>query len=171
MNLLIVDTETTGLYPEKGDLCIEVGALLYNVEHKKVIQTMSTFLPCKENKVEHINHIKAEWTDCKQGLVIPFRWLNEMASTASFIVAHNADFDKKFLKTIAPINDIFWKSRWICTQRDFPWPVPLARKRLMDICEAMKVPYVDAHRSLPDCQFLADCFSKVDDLEARLSKF
>lgn len=171
INVLIVDTETTGLYPEKGALCIEVAALLYSVAHKKVLQTFATFLPCETNDVEHVNHIKAEWTRSTMATEMPFRYLNEMAHYSDFIVAHNADFDKKFLATIPPLKDKqLFQKKWICTKANFPWPAPLPRRRLMDVCEAMKVPYVDAHRALTDCTFLADCFSKVEDLEARFSK-
>lgn len=171
MNLVIVDTETTGLFPEKGALCIEVGALLYNVEHKKVTQTFSTFLPCERNEVEHVNNIKAEWTRCVMAKEMPFRFLNEMASCADFVVAHNAEFDKKFLLTIPALaGKHLFNTKWVCTKEGFPWPVNLTRRRLQDVCVAMKVPYVDAHRALTDCQFLADCFSKVDDLEDRFSK-
>ena len=151
INLLIIDTETTGLYPEKGALCIEVGALLYNVTHKKVLQTFSTFLPCDSNPVENINNIKAVWTRCEMAKEMPFRFLNEMASYSHFIVAHNADFDRKFLATIpALMGKHLFNTRWLCTRDGFPWPVSLPRKRLQDVCEAMKVPYVDAHRALTD---------------------
>lgn len=171
MNVLIVDTETTGLFPEKGAVCIEVGALLYSVTHKKVLQTFSTFLPCETNEVEHVNHIKAEWTRSLMAKEMPFRFLNEMGHYANFIVAHNAEFDKKFLLTIPALQGKqLFNTRWVCTKDHFPWPINLPRKRLQDVCEALKVPYVDAHRALTDCQFLADCFSKVADLEERFKK-
>ena len=35
-NILIIDTETTGLEPTKGALVLEIGALLFNVEDKVV---------------------------------------------------------------------------------------------------------------------------------------
>ncbi len=171
LNILIIDTETTGLYPEKGAICIEIAALLYSVKFKKVLQTFSTFLPCETNDVEHINNIKAEWTRETMAKEMPLRYLNEMAHYADFIVAHSAEFDKKFLATIPALKDKhLFQTKWICTKEHFQWPVALTRKRLRDVCYAMKVPYVDAHRALTDCTFLADCFSKIEDLEERIRK-
>jgi DNA polymerase-3 subunit epsilon len=167
-NVLIIDTETTGLHPDKGDKIIEIGAMLFNVEHRVVLQNFSTFLPCETNPVEHINNIKAEWTKCSPNTHSALSFLKDMAKNAQAFVAHNAEFDKKFLQTVKELDGEFWSKRWICTKADFKWPVALFRNRLQDVCFAMGVPYADAHRALIDCHFLALCFSKVDDLEHRL---
>ena len=168
-NILVVDTETTGLFPDKGAKLIEVGALLFNVQDQVVVQTLSGFLPCEINEAEHINHIKAEWTrHCNPEWVLDA--LCEMAYDAEAIVAHNAPFDKGFLQQyIVELHD-FWSLPWICTKSKFQWPVHLARNRLQDVCTAMGVQYKDAHRSLSDCQFLVDCFKLIPDLQARLAR-
>lgn len=167
-NILIVDCETTGLSPSKGALLIEVGALLYNIEHRIVIQTLAGFLPCITNEVENINHIKPAWTRHSNP-----QWLLDslchMADGADAIVAHNAQFDESFLREYVHDKD-FWTRPWICTKSDFKWPVFLPRNRLQDVCVAMDVKYVEAHRAIADCQFIADCFSKIPDLHERLSR-
>ena len=167
-NILILDTETNGLHPSKGALLIEIGALLYNIEHRKILQTLSAFLPCYENPVQHINNIEPVWTTQADG-----KWsvdaLMDMSYNADCIVAHNAQFDKAFIESVVWEEHEFWKKKWICTKNDFKWPVHLARNRLQDVCNAMGVPYVDAHRALIDCHFLADCFSKVSDLQERFN--
>lgn len=168
MNILILDTETTGLAPEKGAKLIEVGALLYNVEHKVVLQTLSTFLPSATNEAEHINHIRPEWTLVPVDVDGAARMLEAMAKRANCIVAHNAQFDKRFMR-LMPLADSFWEKPWVCTKDKFRWPVSLGRYRLEDICHAMGVPYIQAHRSLTDCHFLADCFTKVYDLAERFA--
>lgn len=170
MNILILDTETTGLEPSKGARLIEIGALLYSVTHQVTLQTFSTFLPTAVNEAEHINHIKPEWTRSGYDIVPAFDMLEGMANMADFIVAHNAAFDKKFMQ-LAEMSDSFYAKRWICTKENFTWPVRLPRMRLEDICHAMGVSYVGAHRALTDVQFLADCFSKIEDLERRFEKF
>lgn len=170
-NVLILDTETTGLSPHSphNNKLIEIGALLYNIEYRVVTQTLSGFLPCEINDVEHINHIKAEWTRlCNPDWVLDA--LCDMASGADAIVAHNVPFDKMFMETGIAKPHYFWSLPWICTKTDFKWPVPLARNRLQDICEAMGVPYVKAHRSLADCQFIVECFNRVEDLQLRLER-
>lgn len=41
--VLIIDTETTGLEPENGQV-IEIGAILYSVSHQTTIQQVSVLL-------------------------------------------------------------------------------------------------------------------------------
>ena len=167
MNLLILDTETTGLAPSKGAKLIEIAALLYNVEDRVVLKTLASFFPCDSNPVEHINNIKPDWTN-RATNPWAIQALTVMATEAHAYVAHNASFDKTFLETaIAPAH-IFWLKPWICTKNDFKWPVPLPRNRLQDVCVAMGVPYVEAHRALTDCQFIVDCFNRVPDLQQRV---
>jgi DNA polymerase-3 subunit epsilon len=166
-NIIILDTETTGLDPNKGSKLIEVGALLYNLKHKEVLQTMSSFFPCVTNEAIEINHIEPVVTQCKMGTHSPLMFLRDMAKNAGAIVAHNAQFDKKFLALCRELDTEFWALPWVCTKMDFKWPCQLFRNRLQDVCEGMGVPYVAAHRSLNDCKFIADCFKHVEDLENR----
>lgn len=171
-NVLILDTETTGLHPEKGAELIEVAAILYNPAHQVVIQTLATFFPCKVNPVETINGISPAWTNLSTGgWFIPA--LKAMADDADLIIAHNAQFDKTFLELIIPKTDSFWKKPWMCTKNNFKWPVTLDRNRLQDVCIALGVPYVNAHRALTDCHFIASCFNKLNpqDLLTRLGGF
>lgn len=195
-NILIVDTETTGLNPNKGHKVIEVAAVLYNVKHKSVLQCFSTLLPCETNPVEQINNIKADATRCTYPFVgkkasseeIEDAWNNpetcstliyeekislnailiEMSQACQAYVAHNAEFDKKFMATL-PCGNHFINKRWICTQNQFRWPVQLSRRRLQDVCDRMGVSYTGAHRALVDCLLLAQCFSKIEDLQHRFN--
>lgn len=175
-NVLILDTETTGLSPDKGAVTIEIGALLFNVKHRVVTQTLSTFLPCLNNPVEHINNIKAEWTHSPVGQ----HWLSmllSMAEVADCVMAHNAPFDKRFIDKLLP-TDPAWDSLtkhlrdklWLCSKDDFPWPPNnTGGKKLENLCQLMGVPYVNAHRALADCQFMVDCFSKMPDIQQKLN--
>ena len=52
--LLIIDTETTGLDPEK-DRCLEVGAILFDVSARSVLAQQSFLLPVESNAAEPIN--------------------------------------------------------------------------------------------------------------------
>lgn len=166
-NILILDTETTGLDPSKGCKVIEVGAILFNVKYRQPIQMMSTLLSCEDNPVQKINHIDPLWTQVPKEELAAIKFLGYMTRDASFIVAHNAPFDEKFMKTI-PVDLPFSEKRWICTQRDFKWPVQLFKYSLEAICHAMGVPYIHAHRALTDCMFLSLCFQKIPDLLERL---
>ena len=163
-NILIIDTETTGLSPAKGAKMIEVCAILYSVRNKGILQAYSTLLPTATNDAQHINLIAPELT--LSVYVAELSIIQKMSSFAQAIVAHNASFDRQFIVSHIPELDA---QKWICTMKDFEWPCMLSRKRLQDVCAGMGVDYVDAHRALPDCMFMVNCFNKVDDLAARFN--
>lgn len=166
-NVLIVDTETTGLHPDKGDKLIEIAAVLYNIKYKTILQQFSTLFPCEVNPVEHINGISAESTREEYQLEFVNSQLKIMLHSAGAVVAHNAPFDRKFVRELKLPE--FDEMPWICTKADFEWPVNLHRNRLEDVCVSMGVPYIDAHRALNDCRLIAACFDRVVDLAMRLN--
>lgn len=159
-NILITDVETTGLHPDK-ELTIEIGVILYNVKHNAILQQCSTLLTCVTNAVEGINGIPPDLTQQKYNSDSALKMIESMLEHADVCVAHNADFDKRFIERVMPK---FQHKKWICTKSDFKWPCYLPRKRLQDVCEAMHVPYVHAHRALADCGLLAQCFKKLPNL-------
>ncbi len=165
-NILIVDVETTGLQ-NSGSKIIEVGAILFNLKHKNILQQFSTLFHCDFNPVAHLNKIPTELTqieiDHGAANVIGFMMTHSQAT-----IAHNASFDRDFLTRDARLAPYFLTAQWICTKRQFAWPHQLFSYRLQDICKACSVNYIDAHRALGDCQLLAKCLSTVEDLERRM---
>ncbi len=162
-NILVIDVETTGLDATRHK-CIEVAAVLFNVPHRAILQQFSTLFPCDENPVEDINGIKPAATQATFSCHYWDVHFMTMVHSAQAIIAHNAQFDKKFIDEFKLNISV----PWICTKNDFAWPVNLPRKRLQDVCEAMGIAYDRAHRALTDCMFIVDCFNKVEDLESRL---
>lgn len=171
-NILILDTETTGLDPTKGAIVIEIGVILYNVTHKTILQNFSTLLPCAENEAYEINKIKSVATREPMANQHTIKILCAMLDEAQAVVGHNVSFDKKFIASTPKLGEYFCRQdvKWICTKKDFKWPVNLFRNRLEDICKAMGVNYVDAHRALSDCNLLAQCLERVSYLEDALIK-
>ena len=167
-NIAILDTETTHISPKDGNL-IEIACILYNVPNKTIIQQASTLLPSNDNAAFKINRISlsALAPPALPLTVSPMiHAIDAMIVRSDYIVAHNAEFDKSWIeqKTIL-INEI----PWICSCYDFKWPDECnGAKKLTDIALSLDVPVVSAHRALTDCQLLAQCFSKLTDLEVRL---
>lgn len=165
-NVVIIDTETTGLSVEKGAKLIEIGAVLYSVKHRTVLQTISTLVPCETNEAQDINGISAEASRLPMvEKPITDLVLLDMVAHADAIVMHNAKFDISFLKLYYP--QLLTKPI-ICTKDDYRWSKILYRKRLMDICEAYEVEYNEAHRAINDCLLLAACFSHEIGLQQRM---
>jgi DNA polymerase-3 subunit epsilon len=166
-NILILDTETTGLSPADS-VCIEVGAILFNVPQKAVVAQLSFVLPCLINPVENINHIPAAITTLGPGPEAGLSLFMQLVEQSDAIIAHNVDFDRQWFGqgNLPPID-----KPWICTMSDVSWPKHLGiknRPSVISLALAHGVPVWAAHRALTDCIYLAQIFERCDDLDALL---
>lgn len=162
--VLLLDCETTGLDPATDRLC-EVGAILFSVEHRAVIQQVSFLLPIDDNPVQHINDISPELSvlvDPRQARQL----LVAMAAEADAFLAHNAEFDRQWIEPLFP--PILRSLPWICTCEGIRWPGLRLNPSLVDLALAYGVPVWAAHRALTDCIYLAQVLERDPDLEAHL---
>ena len=168
MNVLIIDTETTGLAPQ-CDRVIELGAILYSVDHQSTLHQLSVLLPTDHNPQEKLNGISAAASQAisdpllEQSLAI----FSQMVAESDYAIAHNADFDRQWfdghhlpelLKNGKPMP-------WLCTMSDFRWP--LAAKQggsLVSLALDYGIGVNAAHRALTDCQLIAMLFDRASDL-------
>jgi len=166
-NVLIVDTETTGLSPEEGT-CIEVGAILFNVEQRSVVAQLSFVLPCLFNSAYDINKISPLLTTIGPGPEVGVLVFKQLMAHADALVAHNAEFDRQWFG-LGVLPDV--ELPWICTMSDVPWPKDLGlkgRPSVTALALAHGVPVWAAHRALTDCIYLAQVFERCEGLEAML---
>jgi len=166
-NILILDTETTGLDSENDD-CIEVGSILFNVKSRSVLAQQSFLLPVENNKAEKINNISAEITRLPQPFFEAIKYFEALVKVSDVIVAHNAEFDMKWFgfKKLPQI-----EKQWICSMEDITWPSDRqlkTRPSVRDLALAYGIPVWNAHRALTDCIYLAEVFKRCSDLEKLL---
>ena len=166
-NILILDTETTGLDNEKDD-CLEVGSILFNVKNRSVLAQQSFLLPVEINNAEKINNIPAEITRLPQPLSEAIKYFESLVRVSDVIVAHNAEFDMKWfgLNKLPQI-----EKPWICSMDDITWPADRqlkTRPSVRDLALAYGVPVWNAHRALTDCIYLAEVFKRCSELEKML---
>lgn len=166
--VLILDTETTGLDPEK-DAVIEVGAILYSVGSASALTSFSTLLAAGANPAEPINRIsEAALAEAGGVLSRENAWLYvfSMAEKADAIIAHNAEFDRRF----AP--DPLRKGRpWICSKNDLEWPKQTALgMSLVGLALAHDLGVSHAHRALTDCDLLSRLLTRAQELGTDLGK-
>jgi DNA polymerase-3 subunit epsilon len=162
--ILIVDVETTGLDPATCDL-IEVGAVLFDVQRRSVLSQVSTLLPVLQNPVERINRISAEVASATPHAVIreAKELVKALATHADAYVAHNAEFDSKWLPGLGD-------KPWICTMQDVRWPrVSKAHPSVVSLALDYGVPVWAAHRALTDCTYLAQVMEREPELERLLA--
>lgn len=167
--LLILDTETTGLTPERHQ-CIEVGAILFDVASRSVLSQLSFLLPCERNPAEMVNGIAAAVTRLDQPLETALRLLEELVASADAVVAHNAAFDRQWFG-IGGLPAI--ERPWICSMEDIRWPEERRLRStpsVRDLALAYGVPVWAAHRALTDCIYLAQVFERCTDLELLLQQ-
>lgn len=165
-NALIIDTETTGLDP-KLDCVIEVGMVLYSVEHQSTLMQFSTLLPAGSNPCESINRIScaALQSTALARANRTLEWvmtLSEFLNEPEVVVAHNAEFDRQFFPIDLP---------WLCTKFDFQWPRQLREgDSLINTALAHGIGVGSAHRALTDCQLIAALFDRMDDLQGMFER-
>ena len=168
INLLILDTETTGLEPVSAQ-CIEVGAVLFHVPTRSVLSQVSFLLPAAANPAEHVNGIAAEVTRLPQPWQAGLKHFLALLADADAVLAHNAAFDAKWfgLGQLPPID-----KPWICSMDDIEWP-PERHLRpapsVRDLALAYGVPVWAAHRALTDCIYLVQVLERCGDLEGLLA--
>jgi len=166
-NILILDTETTGLDNEIDD-CLEVGSILFNVKSRSVLAQQSFLLPVENNNAEKINNIPAEITRLPQPLFEAIKYFESLVQVSDVIVAHNAAFDMKWFghNKLPHI-----EKKWICSMDDITWPSDRqlkTRPSVKDLALAYGVPVWNAHRALTDCIYLAEVFKRCGELEKLL---
>jgi DNA polymerase-3 subunit epsilon len=167
--ILILDTETTALRPEEG-ACVEVGAVLFHVPSRQVLQQLSFLLPCAANGAEAINGIPAAVTRLPQPLEPALACFAALVEAADAVVAHNASFDRQWFGC-GPLPAL--PGPWICSMEDIRWPADRrlrANPSVRDLALAHGVPVWAAHRALTDCHYLVHVFARSPDLEALLAQ-
>jgi DNA polymerase-3 subunit epsilon len=167
--LLILDTETTGLDPER-DRCIELGAVLFDLPHRSVLSQISLLFPCEENPAEAINGIAPALTQQPQPWQQGLQWFEALLDSADLVVAHNAAFDRQWFG-VAPLPPI--EKPWLCTMEDIRWPADRGLRpnpSVRDLALAYGVPVWAAHRALTDCIYLAQVFERCEGLENLLTE-
>lgn len=167
--LLILDTETTALSPQQG-LCIEVGAVLFDVSSRATLMQVSFLMPCQENPALAVNGIPAAVTRLPQPWQSGLACFVAMAESADALLAHNVAFDRQW----------FGRDRlpdlgkpWICSMDDIRWPADRqlrATPSVRDLALAYGVPVWAAHRALTDCTYLVQVLQRCPDLEVLLQQ-
>jgi DNA polymerase-3 subunit epsilon len=173
--VLILDTETTGLSPET-DRCIEVGAVRYSLTHHCVIESMSRLISAEGNAAERINHIPAAALK-NVGIRTDATWeqVDRMAWHCDAILAHRAEFDQQWIPEAETGTPNLHLKPWICTKFGVRWPLQAEEgQSLIYLALEHGVAVADPHRALADCMLLARllyrCHELGHDVQAMLAR-
>src|SRR5690349_7124481 len=118
----VVDVETTGTNPE-SDKIIELGICLfeYDRESGRIYKVLGSWewledpgsgIPSEITKITGITDTMVA------GHRIDDRAVDDLLSRVVLVIAHNADFDRRFLEKRLPI---FATKHWACSRFDIDW--------------------------------------------------
>lgn len=160
----ILDLETTGVDRE-NDQILEVGYVLWSVEHCTILEVYSGLLPAAANPAQEVNGIPQAalpvepWDDV-------WEHVSGAIVRSDAVAAHQCDFDRAFVARVRP--ELAEARPWICTREDMRWPRNGTGESLIATALAHGVAVVAAHRAVNDCLTLARLFEAVPDIDQRL---
>lgn len=171
--LLLLDCETTGLEPGTAELC-EIGAVLFSVPHRAVVQQLSFLLPVVSNPAQAINGIDPGLTLEEQPALQARALFLAMVQAADALVAHNAAFDRPWIDAwLSSTGDGDTAARgkpWICTCEGISWEGLKPSPSLATLALAHGIPVWAAHRALTDCIYLGQILQRDPLLEQHLAE-
>ena len=175
MNIVIFDTETTGLpLPKTAPLdkqprIIELGAVVVNKEG--VVRELSQLLDPGVEISAEITKITGITNDQLKGKPTFKEFLPELKAfftDTQVLIAHNAPFDRKMLELDlerVECTDFPWPEQVVCTVQEYQ-PQFGKRPKLLELYErVMGVPLAQTHRALDDVKALHECIAKDGFLE------
>ncbi len=156
---VIFDVETTGLSASRGDRIIELGAVA--VENEDIIGEFHTLIdvgkqiPCTARRIHGITN---DMLTGKPGPEEVFPQFRDFIKN-SILVAHNAQFDMRFLRYEFARQGFGLSNGYLCTleicRKRFP---RLPDHKLETICRYLfgqQVEEVRMHRALDDARMIA----------------
>ncbi|GGS96843.1 hypothetical protein GCM10010156_63820 [Planobispora rosea] len=152
----MVDVETTGFSPAKGDRICEIALVSLDGEGRTVDEWHSLIDPRRDTGAVHVHGITPAMV---ADAPVIHEVLDEIWGRIAgrVLVAHNASFDLRFLRALP---DSHWVTETLCTQRLAPQFLPAGNGKwtLAACCERAGVPLVNAHAALADARATAALF-------------
>jgi DNA polymerase III epsilon subunit-like protein len=157
----ILDTETTGLSPAEGAVCIEIAIMLYDVKLAQPVASYASLIRRDGNEAygmpangaEHINGIPGDLLANAPEADVVWRCVKWLIAPADVVIAHRADFDKKFVPDLS--------RPWICSKSDIKWPGNMRGDHLVQLALNLGLGVASAHRAATDVDTLARILTRV----------
>ena len=150
----VIDFETAGFIPERGDRVVEVGVVLLDHDGQREGSWTTLVNPKRDVGASHIHGITAgELLDAPVFAEIGDELLDLLSGRA--VVAHNATFDMRFLhhelqRAGYPVGG---RPPALCSMK---WSRSLlGQAKLAHCCEALDIPLENAHTALADAEATA----------------
>ena len=156
---VVVDVETSGLFPQRGARILEIGAIA--VEHGRIVGEFVSLVNCGITVPKRIQRIHGITDDMLRGQRPPEEILPEFLrfAGAGVLIAHNLKFDMRFLRYEFSRLGIAFMKNGVCTlkmsKKLFPHLLnyrleTVARHLLGELPDGLRL-----HRALADAKVTA----------------
>ena len=159
LNVVVLDIETTGFYPDKGDEIISIGAIKICEGAIQEDEQFYSLIRCNNEISEEISNLTAitneqvkEAPPLSEVLVQFFRFAKNCT-----LVAHHSSHEKNFLQHASwQLHRTPLKHRILDTSFLYRIADPdLKIVRLEELCEHHEIPIVNRHHALEDAKVTA----------------
>jgi DNA polymerase III subunit epsilon len=149
---VVVDLETTGFSPAKGDQICEIALISMDPDGTIVEEWHSLINPRRSTGAVHVHGITNAMVARAPAIeeVLDEIW---QRIAGRVLVAHNASFDLRFLNVLPGSH---WVTETLCTQRLAPGFLPDGKWTLAACCERAGIPFFNAHAALVDARAAAE---------------
>jgi DNA polymerase-3 subunit epsilon len=149
----VVDVETTGINPE-SDKIIELGICLFEYDREsgriyKVLGSWEWFEDPGFPVPPEITNITGITDEMVAGHRIDDCAVDGLLSRVVLVIAHNADFDRRFLERRLPA---FTAKHWACSRFDIDWKAEGIRSSALEFVAYSLGFFHDGHRAASDCR-------------------
>ena len=147
----VVDVETTGTNPD-SDKIIELGICLleYDRQSGRIYKVLGSWEWLEDPGISNppeITKITGITDAMVAGHCIDDRAVNDLLSRVVLVIAHNADFDRRFLEKRLPA---FATKHWACSRTDIDWKAEGIRSSALEFVAYSLGFFHDAHRAASD---------------------
>ncbi|GAA3126103.1 hypothetical protein GCM10017600_48410 [Streptosporangium carneum] len=150
----MVDVETTGFSPAKGDQICEIALVSLDTEGATLDEWHSLINPRRATGAVHVHGITERMV--ARAPVIE-EVLDDVWSRIAgrVLVAHNTSFDLRFLRVLP---ESHWLTETLCTQKLAPDFISEGKWTLAACCERAGIRLSGAHAALADARATAELF-------------
>jgi DNA polymerase-3 subunit epsilon len=149
----VVDVETTGTDPDR-DKIIELGICLFEYDRQsgriyKVRGSWEWFEDPGLPIPPEITNITGITDEMVAGHRIDNRAVDDLLNRVVLVIAHHADFDRRFLEKRIPA---FATKHWACSRFDIDWKAEGIRSSALEFIAYSLGFFDDGHRATSDCR-------------------
>lgn len=163
-----VDTETTGLGTSDEVIEFAIALFYYDISRDR-LTVQYTYQGFREPdcdidpEAEAVHGISF---DVVRGKKLKDKVVRRMLKKASFVIAHNAAFDRRFVERLYPQTG---KMRWFCSMNGVDWRSKgFESKGLQQLLSAHGIAANQKHRALDDVLAALELLAHVDPLSGHM---